>query len=117
MKILASLVYAVFVIAAGILLWWLVLGCAATQIKDPSPGSQQSGWIAVAEIPLDIWKNLPVEQRAEVVMKVMKIYFQRTECYRANLNVIQKDDKLVFSVRCVEKMVEVKDENVLSLLG
>ena len=116
MKILATIVYAVFVIFAGILLWWLVLGCAATQV-NPSPGSQQSGWVAVAEIPLEVWNGLSPEQRAEVVMKVMKIYFQRTECYRANLNVIQKDNSLIFSIKCVEKMVEVQYENVLSLLG
>ena len=112
-----SFLYSVFVILAGVLLWWLVLGCATVKAPYQGPGSQQSGWIMVAEIPLDVWGNLPVEQRAEVVMKVMKIYFQRTECYKANMKIIQRNDKLVFFVKCFEKMVEVENENVLSLLG
>ena len=110
MKILASIVYAVGVIFAGILLWWLVLGCAGTQVKNPSPGSQQSGWIAVAEISLEDWSKLSVEERGEVIVIIMKTYLDRTECYRANLGIVQRNKKLIFFIKCIEKMAGIGDD-------
>ena len=69
MKILASIVYAVGVIAAGFLLWWVVLGCAGVQVKDePQEPFDLKGWVVIADIELAEWNKLPVESQVSVAL-------------------------------------------------
>ena len=82
----------------------LLFGCATVQERV------EERWTPVAEIKLSDWGNLTNEQQAKVVVLVMSAYFKRTECYKATLNIFLKDDTLVFSIKCIQRMAEAKDE-------
>jgi len=78
----------------------LLLGCATVPYQERF----EEPWIAVAEVKLSDWEKLNTEQRAGVVMIIMTTYLKRIECYRATLNILYNEEKLIFSIKCTERI-------------
>ena len=78
----------------------LLLGCATVPYQERF----EEPWIAVAEVNLSDWEKLNTEQGAGVITIIMTTYLKRIECYRANLRILFTDDKLVFTIKCIERM-------------
>jgi len=87
-----------------LLVAFLLFGCASIPIQEKF----EEPWVAVGEVELNQWESLPNEQKGEIIVLIMTIYFKKTECYEATLNISSKDkDTLIFSIKCRQRMVEV----------
>ena len=79
----------------------LLIGCAAAPVYQER---FTEPWIAVAEVKLSDWEALTPEKKAGVIIIIMTTYLKRIECYKANLRILFTDDKLVFTIKCTERM-------------
>jgi len=95
MKVLASIVYAVGVIFAGILLWWLVLGCEKP-IESP-----ESEWEIIAEVERAKWDKMEIEDRLGISFHFARIYARVMSCYVIDIGNIKDEEIVYITVKCL----------------